>query len=921
MAAFMVATMLVVPMASIGLVSDGGSDYEAYAEATDRSGKKVSIIGDGISTLEGYNYPGNSIYYTASKMSEKNITVHTNWWGRLIDSWGAELLVNESYYKAECASGAAARANQAVVDHLSDGTDDPDIVLVFVGSNDYLNCTGAYVSIGSVTDSSIEGYIASDAPGKTAYENLACAYSLMLKRIIDAYQTADRELEVICLLPYVDSSAINTITAIQFFQRDTLNSQISTVCDYFRTTYGGGNDVKCIDLSKCGMPERFTKESTGYYEEGGSYSSYTAAQHPNNAGFQLISDYIMEELSGIIVHRDGRGIPEGNDYLYRLDTDTTNTNVTDVLESHIVDGVATSMVSKYRVGSGSADASRTSTGNTTQKINAFWDFDPDTGMGPFNSFYAAVNLYGGETGDDMKERRMHTGAGQIGYVLDPYNLKKTLGGTMFDPYQYNIMLIIPTVYWKAMAIVDGKEVEITPGLPTIESLRLYMSSKPSYEAAGASPVTGMTATGHRAQDGTIMPYLALGVYEGGQNSGRLVSQSGTAPAVDRTLGQFEAMAAANLGSGDGEYGVWNYYQWLLYKMMSYTVMGTKNSQGMVGRGLSSGSMPPGANMDTGSMDYTGPYYGSYITSTCRTTGAKMFLENTWGSAKEFVSGVRAVSDGAGGAMLIGYKGEALLSWVAMEGQWYDSVRSYGASWDTYYSGNPAERTGATDEMGLNRIGDRCVLYVPTGSSYNVLTVGGDWQANNNRTGINNVQIILDASGLGPRTTARLSYLMSPSAVDLALQYSSGDGLGPVPAKTTVEWGEAVELPGQGEMVAPGKNMAFVGWECSADGKVYLPNSLFTVPACDVVLTAVWESEEEEEKEYEEDEDDIFDILRHRQQAPAAAEKDRKWILVAASAVAVCTAACLVMAIMVVRKHRNSRPIGDGGRHLLTLPSV
>ena len=79
-------------------------------------------------------------------------------------------------------------------------------------------------------------------------------------------------------------------------------------------------------------------------------------------------------------------------------------------------------------------------------INSNWKFDSSTGLGPFNCFYAAINITN-NTQDDSKERRISNDIGKVAYVLNPNDLTKTLSGTEYTSGIYNIMLVIPTVYW------------------------------------------------------------------------------------------------------------------------------------------------------------------------------------------------------------------------------------------------------------------------------------------------------------------------------------------------------------------------------------------------------------------------------------------------------------------------------------------
>lgn len=80
-------------------------------------------------------------------------------------------------------------------------------------------------------------------------------------------------------------------------------------------------------------------------------------------------------------------------------------------------------------------------------INDYWQFDTETGLGPFNCYYVAMNLYDGDNFDDVSQSRLSKDKGAVAYILDPYSLNKTLEGYTFNPMLYNIMMVVPTMYW------------------------------------------------------------------------------------------------------------------------------------------------------------------------------------------------------------------------------------------------------------------------------------------------------------------------------------------------------------------------------------------------------------------------------------------------------------------------------------------
>lgn len=372
-------------------------------------------------------------------------------------------------------------------------------------------------------------------------------------------------------------------------------------------------------------------------------------------------------------------IPDGNGYLYSLITDDSEPLGLRVAESHVENGAPTPMSPAGPVAADGPDASMTSTGNPDYDVNRFWDFDPVTGLGPFNSFYAAINLEDGSNNDDRLEKRLSSKAGTVAYVLNPYDLKETAAGTVFTTDLYNVMLVIPAVYWKE---VDGT---------------LYMSDSPEYSCEGLS-VSGMTAYAHTLKDSegkeSVHPYIALGVYEssvlGTGADAVLVSQSGRVPEVSCSPSTFSEQAANNRSYGQGAYQVWNLYQWTLYKMMSYSVMGSMNSSQMVGFGFNDDQYEIPAQLEAGTTDPASPYFGTLRNPpnsiAIRTTGTKLFLENTWGNVGDligdaYVKGMKLYAGNTLGGGDIGSQGfVAEVTGITGKG-WIESTLSAGGLWD------------------------------------------------------------------------------------------------------------------------------------------------------------------------------------------------------------------------------------------------
>ena len=122
-----------------------------YIEGTsDFVDKKVSILGDSISTFRGYIPDGYAYFYPdpTSKLNGVNDT----WWMKVINKLGMKLLKNNSWAGSCVSSGTGngATVNDSRLAELVDGDVKPDIILLFMGSND---CGSQYVELSTFTSS------------------------------------------------------------------------------------------------------------------------------------------------------------------------------------------------------------------------------------------------------------------------------------------------------------------------------------------------------------------------------------------------------------------------------------------------------------------------------------------------------------------------------------------------------------------------------------------------------------------------------------------------------------------------------------------------------------------------------------------------------------------------------------------------
>ena len=106
-------------------------------------GKKFSVIGDSISTFQDYIPKGYACFYPypTADVYDVNMT----WWMLVVNRLGAGMFINNSYSGSCAASGtgASASSNSTRLKKLVVGEERPDVIIIYMGSND---CGSKYVS-------------------------------------------------------------------------------------------------------------------------------------------------------------------------------------------------------------------------------------------------------------------------------------------------------------------------------------------------------------------------------------------------------------------------------------------------------------------------------------------------------------------------------------------------------------------------------------------------------------------------------------------------------------------------------------------------------------------------------------------------------------------------------------------------------
>ncbi|MBO4288982.1 MAG: SGNH/GDSL hydrolase family protein [Lachnospiraceae bacterium] len=144
--------------------------------------RQISILGDSISTFEGFDPPGYAVYYD-EEMQEINglRTVEDTWWMQVIHALDGRLCVNDSFSGSRVSGTSFPSALcEERLGNLRTQTADPDVILIYMGVNDY----GYGVKI------SWEHMGLHFSQENKNYDHFEDAYDEMLRRLRELYPQA-----------------------------------------------------------------------------------------------------------------------------------------------------------------------------------------------------------------------------------------------------------------------------------------------------------------------------------------------------------------------------------------------------------------------------------------------------------------------------------------------------------------------------------------------------------------------------------------------------------------------------------------------------------------------------------------------------------------------------------------------------------
>ena len=259
---------------SVSENSGGSSSSQSSQNQTPRdlSGLKLSILGDSISTFDGYIPTDYNIFYPGSGDIS---TVEKTWWWQVMNATGMELNANASSSNTTITgdsldtTGSAPGCSTKRMIDLTPGDDGPapDILIVFMGTNDFLRS----VELGTFTEPSPQD--------EGVVNNFCDAYELMIQKLNALYPNAE-----IYFCTLLETNAGDVDEYPQSYPATNKNG--NTIGDFNAeiATIASAYSYPVIDVHNCGIT----------YESLDQYTSDVV--HPNTEGAKLIAEYVTNAL-------------------------------------------------------------------------------------------------------------------------------------------------------------------------------------------------------------------------------------------------------------------------------------------------------------------------------------------------------------------------------------------------------------------------------------------------------------------------------------------------------------------------------------------------------------------------------------------------------------------------------------------------
>ena len=237
-------------------------------------GLGISILGDSISTYDGWIPEGFNVFYP---IDGELTDVSQTWWKSLIDDTGMELCANNS------SAGSTCIGDSLSIDDPTFGCSDgrlsflggsqgrlPDVIVIYMGTNDLLN--GVPIGDNDGTKLVEEGNV----------ENFSDAYCLMLDKLASYYPTA----QIFCctLAPVGDWGTDQPFVIFENhlgLTAEEYSDQIKVIAN--------SKGAAVIDLYHCGITIDNLAEMT------------TDGVHLTLVGMERVKNAVFDGLTGAVI--------------------------------------------------------------------------------------------------------------------------------------------------------------------------------------------------------------------------------------------------------------------------------------------------------------------------------------------------------------------------------------------------------------------------------------------------------------------------------------------------------------------------------------------------------------------------------------------------------------------------------------------
>lgn len=223
------------------------------------NGMRFSVLGDSISTLEGYSIPHEAAYYdTYHKIESGVYTQNDTWWGQVIAHFGGTLLINNSVLGSTVCHHPSYEVplygcSDDRTSSLHTHEEDPQVIMAFMGINDW----GRGIKIFSEDENDTSAFY--------------CAYLSMLKKLQKNYPRA----EIWCL----------TLPVSKNSNKESFDFQYSI----------GGVHIKEYCNAICECAKVVGARVIDIYNEENPYDTFDDF-HPTGKGMKTIADAVIANI-------------------------------------------------------------------------------------------------------------------------------------------------------------------------------------------------------------------------------------------------------------------------------------------------------------------------------------------------------------------------------------------------------------------------------------------------------------------------------------------------------------------------------------------------------------------------------------------------------------------------------------------------